>query len=312
MPVDRIGGTSIGAIMAIGPGMGWDAATGRAAGARRRLPEAVRLHAAGHVGPARRADHRQARAGPRRRRHRRPLGPVLLRLHQPHPAPPPSTTTAVRSCTPCGPASPSPACCRRCPSTATCSSTAASLDNVPVDEMRRRNPTGTIIAVDVAPDRRARRPTDDYGLSVSGPALVPRPAPGPRSAEPRDDDGALAAPRLGARPRAGRAGRHRRPLPRRRGGRAAALLDFSTADADRRRCGRAPPGRCSTELGLAARHARASYARPRHARHGRSTPGADRRGGVLLLTLRDLQYRAARFASVMVGHRRRARRCSSS
>ena len=41
------------------------------------------------------------------------------------------------------------------------------LDNVPVDEMRRRNPTGQVLAIDVAPVQGpvAAR---DYGLSVSG------------------------------------------------------------------------------------------------------------------------------------------------
>lgn len=41
------------------------------------------------------------------------------------------------------------------------------LDNVPVDEMRRRNTTGRVIAIDVAP---AEGPsvTHDYGLSISG------------------------------------------------------------------------------------------------------------------------------------------------
>lgn len=41
------------------------------------------------------------------------------------------------------------------------------LDNVPVDEMRRRNPTGRVIAVDVAPREGPAAPTD-YGLSMSG------------------------------------------------------------------------------------------------------------------------------------------------
>ncbi len=41
------------------------------------------------------------------------------------------------------------------------------LDNVPVDEMRRRNPAGRVIAVDVAPRDGPAAPTD-YGLSISG------------------------------------------------------------------------------------------------------------------------------------------------
>jgi predicted acylesterase/phospholipase RssA len=41
------------------------------------------------------------------------------------------------------------------------------LDNVPVEEMRRRNPHGTVIAIDVSPDDGPRAP-DDYGHAVSG------------------------------------------------------------------------------------------------------------------------------------------------
>ena len=41
------------------------------------------------------------------------------------------------------------------------------LDNVPVEEMRRRNPTGTVITVDVAPVEGPMA-EHDYGLSVSG------------------------------------------------------------------------------------------------------------------------------------------------
>src|SRR3546814_8347703 len=60
------------------------------------------------------------------------------------------------------------------------------IDNMPVDEMRRRNATGRVIAVDVAP---AQGPiTDrDYGLSTSGLRAVlhrPRGAPPPAMPPP--------------------------------------------------------------------------------------------------------------------------------
>ncbi|HEX4901985.1 MAG TPA: cyclic nucleotide-binding domain-containing protein [Acidimicrobiales bacterium] len=41
------------------------------------------------------------------------------------------------------------------------------LDNVPVDEMRRRNPSGQLVAIDVAPADGPRSATDD-GITVSG------------------------------------------------------------------------------------------------------------------------------------------------
>lgn len=41
------------------------------------------------------------------------------------------------------------------------------LNNLPVDEMRQLNPTGTVIAVDVAP-KAGPRAKEDFGLSVSG------------------------------------------------------------------------------------------------------------------------------------------------
>ncbi len=47
------------------------------------------------------------------------------------------------------------------------------LNNLPVDIMRRLNPTGTVIASDVAPPRGPRAKTD-YGLSLRGSAVLAR------------------------------------------------------------------------------------------------------------------------------------------
>ena len=86
-PIDMIGGTSIGAVMAVGPGMGWDAATcpGELSA---ELPAPVRPHVPDHIHPPRRPDHSRVAGHARRRRHRRPLAAVLLCLHEPHPGVP--------------------------------------------------------------------------------------------------------------------------------------------------------------------------------------------------------------------------------
>ena len=58
------------------------------------------------------------------------------------------------------------------------------LNNLPLDEMRKINPSGTVIAVDVAP-RRGPRAKGDFGLAVSGSrALLGRFRPGSPVAAP--------------------------------------------------------------------------------------------------------------------------------
>jgi predicted acylesterase/phospholipase RssA/CRP-like cAMP-binding protein len=88
------------------------------------------------------------------------------------------------------------------------------LDNVPVDEMRRRNPSGKVFAIDVSP---ADGPVADvdYGLSMSGfrAVLDRRKGSGPPGM--LSTHGPVESDRVGARPGPGHQGRRRRPLPRR-------------------------------------------------------------------------------------------------
>lgn len=174
------------------------------------------------------------------------------------------------------------------------------LDNVPVDEMRRRNPTGQVVAVDVAP---ADGPAadHDYGLSVSGFAAL---------------------------------------LGRRRGGGPPGLLTTMVRSMliasvrDRDRVVRDEvadlyldvevEGGGLLEFGAAAHIASSAELTSRpvlrrwatrsgtdHEGYVRTTASAGsvlsdvrrrRRGfSVLLLTVRDLQHRAVRFAAVIAG-----------
>ena len=173
------------------------------------------------------------------------------------------------------------------------------LDNVPVDEMRRRNPSGRVLAVDVAP---ADGPVAerDYGLSVSGFRKLFR----------RDESGPPNVISVMVRSSLLASVRGRQRVVDEQvadlyldvtvdGG---DLLDFSTgADiADR--------GADSTRAVLARWVGQepgevSGYVRTAPTR--RSIIGADterrRPRGAILLTLRDLQHRASRFASVVVG-----------
>lgn len=174
------------------------------------------------------------------------------------------------------------------------------IDNMPVDEMRRRNPTGRVIAVDVAP---ARGPiTDrDYGLSISG---------------------------------------FRAALDRRRGGTPPAMLATlvrssliaSVRDRDRvvrdrvadlyldvdvRDCGLLDFSAAEHIAASAESMARPIVRRwllstdPKELSYVQTTASAgtvlsdvsprSRWAGVILLTLRDLQHRAIRFAAVIAG-----------
>ncbi len=88
------------------------------------------------------------------------------------------------------------------------------LDNVPVDEMRRRNPTGRVIAIDVAP---AEGPVadEDYGLSMSGFRAVLARRRRARRPGHVGDAAAVQPHRIGARSRPSSEGRGGRPVPRR-------------------------------------------------------------------------------------------------
>lgn len=173
------------------------------------------------------------------------------------------------------------------------------LDNVPVEEMRRRNPTGTVIAIDVAP---VDGPTAgrDYGLSVSGFRTLFR-----RNSQSRPPNllstmvrsGILASVR--DRARVVKEGIADLYLDVAVDG--GGSLDFSTAEQI------ADAGAASTRdvlVGWLAHDGSADggYVRTVPARRSVIDPARrSRGGGVLLLTLRDLQHRAARFAAVVLG-----------
>jgi NTE family protein len=174
------------------------------------------------------------------------------------------------------------------------------LDNVPVDEMRRRNVTGRVIAIDVAP---AEGPMvdHDYGLSISGfRALLDR----------RRGSGAPAMLATLVRASLIASVRDRDRVVRDRvadlyldvtveGG---GLLDFSAAE----------------QIAASAESMTRPIIRrwvlstePKELSYVQTTASAgtvladvsprSRWAGVILLTLRDLQHRAVRFAAVIAG-----------
>ena len=175
------------------------------------------------------------------------------------------------------------------------------LDNVPVGEMRRRNPHGRILAVDIAPIEgpSARR---DYGLAVSGVRawLDRRRGDGPPSLVSTLIRSSLVAS-IRDRNRAvdeGAADLYIHvPIP------DSGRLDFSGGQA------------IADDAAGAVRPVLEQWVRGESEEpyvviesHGNSPAGAagakSRRGrvhGVLLLTLRDLQYRSTRFAAVVAG-----------
>jgi putative ABC transport system permease protein len=177
------------------------------------------------------------------------------------------------------------------------------LDNVPVDEMRRRNPTGKVIAVDVAPVEGpvAER---DYGLSASGlrSMLMRRRGVGP----PNLISTMVRSSIIGSV-----RDRHRvveeevADLYLDVAVDGGSMLDFSAGEqiAD----GAADATRPILDAWFRGSPTAptAGYVRTSPARRAIIDPASSRRrlrrGGVLLLTLRDLQYRAARFGAVVLG-----------
>jgi NTE family protein/lysophospholipid hydrolase len=174
------------------------------------------------------------------------------------------------------------------------------LDNVPVDEMRRRNPTGQVLAIDVAPAEGPVAPSD-YGLSMSGfrAALDRRRGTAPPGLLATMVRSSLVAS-VRDRDRAVRDGVADLYLDVTVDG--GGLLDFSCADRI------AASAETSTRPIL-----RRWYRGTDPDDHGyiRTTASAGtvlsdvhRRSkgfSVLLLTLRDLQHRAVRFAAVIAG-----------
>lgn len=174
------------------------------------------------------------------------------------------------------------------------------LDNVPVDEMRRRNATGRVLAIDVAP---AEGPTvgEDYGLWISGfRALLDR----------RRGNAAPAMLATLVRSSLIASVRDRDRVVRDRvadlyldvtvdGG---GLLDFSAAE-------HIAASAESTTRPIIRRWVRSTD--PKELNYVQTTASAgavlsdvsprSRWAGMILLTLRDLQHRAVRFAAVIAG-----------
>ena len=178
------------------------------------------------------------------------------------------------------------------------------LDNVPVEEMRRRNPTGRIIAVDVAP---VEGPVagSDYGLSVSG---FGRRRRRDRSAGPPGLLSTMVRSSLLA------SVRDRQRVVREDiadlyldvGVEGGGMLDFSTGERIADEGAESMRPVIERWLTSAAdsdeRTATGGYVRTAPPRRAVIDPGTRRRrGGVLLLTWRDLQHRMGRFGAVGVG-----------
>lgn len=170
------------------------------------------------------------------------------------------------------------------------------LDNLPVEQMRRRNPTGTIVAVDVASSRgpTARTP---FGLWTSGlgALLARRRGGGPPRLLTILTRATTIAGTSGARESAEHADLVLDlDLP------GVSMLDFADA------------ARTADRAAAAARDAVRGWAEggpgghmPLPAPPARETPLPHGRGsgwaGVLLLTARDLRFRSTRFASAIIG-----------
>jgi predicted acylesterase/phospholipase RssA len=176
----------------------------------------------------------------------------------------------------------------------------AVLDNVPVDEMRRRNTTGRVLAIDVAP-AEGPRVDHDYGLSVSGfRALLDR----RRGTGPPSMLATLVRASLIA------SVRDRDRVVRDRVADlyldvtvdGSGLLDFKAAE-------RIAASAESTTRPIIRRWVRS--ADPKELSYVQTTASAGtvmsdaaprwRWLGVILLTIRDLQHRAVRFAAVIAG-----------
>ena len=297
-PIDMIGGTSIGAIMAVGPGMGWGAETMR--------DNALRSFR--HLFDPTLPTTSILRGGRITRALRSMLGDTdIADLWIPYYCVSTNLTTATLQVHDRGPLVDAlrasiaiPGVLPPVPHDGDLLVDGGLLDNVPVGEMRRRNPTGRVLAVDVAPVHGpvAAR---DYGLSLSGwrawidrrrgqgpPHLVSTMVRATLLASVRDRqrmvDDAVADLYLDVSVEGG------------------GLLDFSTGGEIASAAARSTrpaleqwAGRDPREEGVE----RYVQTQPATMRPEMRTGHGAR--GVALLTLRDLQHRAARVASVIAG-----------
>jgi predicted acylesterase/phospholipase RssA/CRP-like cAMP-binding protein len=296
-PIDMIAGTSIGAVMAAGPAMGWTASETR----QRAIAAFQKLF--DYTLPT-----TSLLRGERiTRKLQRTFGDVdIADLWIPYFSVAANLTRATVEFDDRGPLVPAvrasiaiPGVLPPVPRNGDLLVDGGVLDNLPVGEMRRRNPTGRVIAIDVAPPDG---PTadHDYGLSVSGfRALVAR----RRGAGPPHLMTTMVRSTLVAA-----AQTRQRALDEKMadlyvevavdGG---ALLDFSKANdiADAAASVTRPVlegwlerGARTEPAAVKTRPGRRTIIDPKH---------RTRRRGVVLLTLRDLQHRAGRFAAVIVG-----------
>jgi predicted acylesterase/phospholipase RssA/CRP-like cAMP-binding protein len=172
------------------------------------------------------------------------------------------------------------------------------LDNLPVEEMRRRNPSGRVVAIDVSLNDGpvAER---DFGLSVGGGRayLARRRGGGPPHLLATMVRSTLVA---GARDRERAIDEKLADLYVEVAVDGGALLDFS-AGSDIADSSMATTRPILKEWFSTVTPAR-TVVRTKPARRSIVQPGRRRhRRGVLLLTLRDLQHRASRFGAVIVG-----------
>lgn len=177
------------------------------------------------------------------------------------------------------------------------------LDNVPVDEMRRRNPTGKVVAVDVAPVEGpvAER---DYGLSASGlrSTLMRRRGVGPPNlVSTMVRSSIIGSVRDRNRVVADEVADLYLDVAVDGGG----MLDFSAGEQIADGAATATRPVLTGWFRGGAAGPTTGYVRTPPTRRAIIDPASSHRrvprGGVLLLTLRDLQYRAARFGAVVLG-----------
>ena len=295
-PVDMICGASIGAIMGVGPSMGWDAATSR----ENALSSFTRLF---DVTVPTTSILRGARIT---RRFRAMLGDVdICDLWVPYFCVSTNLTTAELEVHDRGPLVDAlrasiaiPGVLPPVPHEGDLLVDGGLLDNVPVAEMRRRNPNGRVLAIDVAP---AEGPSAarDYGLSLSGwrALLDRRRGEGP----PALISTMVRATLLSSvHNRAAVVDQQLADLYVDVGVEGGGLLDFSTgaqiADAAAASTRPILSRWVRGDLDKEARHVQTEPVAPKPV-----TPSGGGGRGVVLLTLRDLQHRAARVASVVIG-----------